>query len=109
MNIPLLKKLKNKFSKKNKVKIVTEGYRITRHWVTLLMVFALLLLVSSFIIFYIYTSYVTVESRKNTEQQPAATTIDRERLQNTIQEFKNKKARFEDVLQDPPSVVDPSI
>lgn len=109
MNIPIIAKLKGKFSKKNSVKIVTEGYRITRHWVALLVGTGVLFLVSAALIFYIYISYVAPESRDEVTPSQNSATIDREKLQNIIQEFKNKEARFKDTLQNAPNIVDPSL
>lgn len=109
MNISVLQKIKKKLHKKDKVKIVTEGYRITHHWVILVIIFTVIFFISLGVIFYIYTFYASSESREKIISEQSITTIDRERLQNTIQEFKNKETKFKETLENPPNVVDPSL
>ena len=59
--------------------------------------------------YYAFENFVSEGGRKTLEEGEELSVIDREKLKEIISEFDTKEAVFENVLSNPPDLVDPSL
>lgn len=109
MKINFLHNLRKKIWNKDKIQIVSEEYQTTLHWFILLTSFITILVIILGGVFFVYVSYVSSESRGNTNINKNYTTISIGDLQTVISVFNEKEKMFNNILENPPKIVDPSL
>ena len=81
----------------------------TRDWEIMLIFFFVLIIIVFALSYYVYTSVVDEDQREVPIDEISYRVIDKRELRSVIDKFDERSRNFENVLQNEPDIVDPSL